>query len=75
MDYRDTLHALVDELRHSEGLTWYQIAQRGRIKEQMLQEVLRKERNLSPNSLRRFLAGVGYEMHFERISSQTNSSR
>ena len=73
MDYRDTLQTLVEELRHADGLTAYQIAERGKIHQQILSGVLRKERNLSPQSLSRLLDGLGYEIHFEKITSQASA--
>jgi transcriptional regulator with XRE-family HTH domain len=72
-DYRDTLRQLFDILRHEPGMTISQIAKQSEMSEQILAGVLRKERNLSAQSLTRLLSRLGYTMHFEKIISPASS--
>jgi transcriptional regulator with XRE-family HTH domain len=72
-DYRDSLQALFNELRREQGTTLFQIASKTEMSEQILTGVLRKERNLSAQSLQRLLVRLGYEMQFEKITSPASS--
>jgi transcriptional regulator with XRE-family HTH domain len=70
-DYRDTLRHLFDALRREQGVTISQIAKQSGMSQQILAGVLRKERNLSTQSLARFLNRLGYAIHFELIVPAT----
>jgi transcriptional regulator with XRE-family HTH domain len=66
LDYRDALQHLFDELRHTQGITLAQISKRSGMSEQIITGVLRKERNLSAQSLTKLLTRIGYAIAFER---------
>ncbi len=68
-DYRDELQALFDALRQKQGMTLSQIAKQSGMSEQIIVGVIRKQRNLSAQSLTRLLGRLGYVMQFEKITS------
>jgi transcriptional regulator with XRE-family HTH domain len=72
MDYHDALHGLFDTLRQEKGMTWPQIAKQAGMREQFIAGLLRKERNLSVQSLQRLLGRLGFEISFESTPPDEN---
>ncbi len=67
-DYHEELRKLFEHLRSSEGMTLSHIAGQANMNEQVIKGVLKKERNLSVQSLQRLVESIGYAIQFERIS-------